>query len=272
MNRPFTECSAPWDWEIIQDGISRSRRYQEPVKLVDVPFVRTDGTKGILGVTLNPILFEDSQDPGLLVMGKDITEKRQLEIQLGQAQRLESIGQLAAGIAHEINTPIQYVGDNTRFLSDAFADMDRMLESCIVLLKTVQAGGDPEQATQAMENAMENADLVYLRQEVPSAIEQTLEGVERVSRIVRSMKAFSHPGTREMIAADLNKALEDTITVSRNEWKYVAEMETDLDPTLPLVPCLPGEMNQVFLNLIINAAHAVADAVGRDSETRAAFA
>ncbi|MCF8062596.1 MAG: PAS domain S-box protein [Deltaproteobacteria bacterium] len=265
LKRPFGECAIPWEREMIRDGLSRSRRYQEPVKLDDVPFRRPDGAKGVLGITLNPILFQDSREPGLLIMGADITRKRQLEIQLTQAQRLESIGQLASGIAHEINTPIQYVGDNTRFLSEAFEDLERVLEGCTALVAAVQTGEDTGEALRAVEAAAEEADLPYLREEVPAAVEQTLEGVERVSQIVRSMKAFSHPGNRETIAADLNMALESTITVSRNEWKYAAEMETDFDPTLPLVPCLPGELNQVFLNLIVNAAHAVADAADGES-------
>jgi signal transduction histidine kinase len=99
----------------------------------------------------------------------------------------------------------------------------------------------------------------YLTAEIPNAIAQSLEGVERVAKIVRSMKDFSHPGGETKQAVDLNRALESTLTVCRNEWKYVAEAVTDFDPDLPLVTCLPGECNQVFLNLIINAAHAIGD-------------
>lgn len=265
LNRLLEECVVPWDWEMIREGIARSRVYQTPVKLEDVPFTRQDGTRGYLGFTLNPILFEDALEPGLLIMGADKTEKRLLEVQLTQAQRLEAIGQLAAGIAHEINTPIQYVGDNTRFLGDAFGDMVSLLGKCEDLIEAVNSGGDVEEAVRAVEAARQEADLEYLKKEVPAAVDQTLEGVERVTRIVRSMKEFSHPGAKEMVAVDLNRALENTITVARNEWKYVADMETDFDPSLPPVPCLPGELNQVFLNLIINAAHAVGEVVDKES-------
>lgn len=264
LNRTLTECDIPWDWDTVRQGMSQTLQYQSPARLDNVPFTRPDGTRGYLGITLNPILFEDHLEPGLLIMGADTTEKRLLEVQLTQAQRLEAIGQLAAGIAHEINTPIQYVGDNTRFLGEVFMDMARVLNRFEDLMGAVQSGKDIQGALQAVEGAKEKADPEYLKKEVPMALEQTLEGVEQVTRIVRSMKEFSHPGTREMTAVDLNKALENTITVARNEWKYVADVETAFDPSLPPVPCFPGELNQVFLNLLINASHAVAEVVDKE--------
>jgi signal transduction histidine kinase len=116
-----------------------------------------------------------------------------------------------------------------------------------------------------LEEITRKVDLAYLTEEVPRAINQTLEGVDRVTKIVRAMKEFSHPGVKEKTLADLNKAIENTVTVSRNEWKYVADMITELDSSLPAVPCLVGEFNQVVLNIIINAAHAIQEVVGRDS-------
>lgn len=183
-----------------------------------------------------------------------------------QSEKMASIGQLAAGIAHEINTPTQYVGDNTRFLQDAFVDLRKLLEKYDQLLKVVKDIRVSDDLIQEVEAAMEEADLMYLMEEIPKAIEQSLEGVERVSRIVRAMKEFSHPGIGEKTTVDINKSLESTITVARNEWKYVAEMVTDFDPSLPLVLCLPGELNQVFLNMIINAAHSIANVVGETSD------
>jgi signal transduction histidine kinase len=178
---------------------------------------------------------------------------------------MASIGQLAAGIAHEINTPTQYVGDNTRFLKEAFGNLHQLLEKYSNLFEAAKGDALTKDHIRELEKAVEEADLAYLNKETPKAIQQTLEGVEHVTKIVRSLKEFSHPGSKEMTATDINKALENTITVSRNEWKYVAEMETDFDPSLPLVPCMPGELNQVFLNMIINAAHAITDVVGDGS-------
>ena len=116
-------------------------------------------------------------------------------------------------------------------------------------------------AVTAVVDSAAQADTEYLLEEIPRAIRQSLEGLERVAKIVRSMKEFSHPGGEEMQAIDLNRAIESTLTVSRNEWKYVADVATDFDPQLPMVDCLPGEINQVVLNLIVNAAHAIADKV-----------
>lgn len=203
---------------------------------------------------------------------KDITdikkaeqERANLELQLRQAQKLEAIGQLASGIAHEINTPIQYVSDNMRFLQDSFKDITKIMEVFESPRPETSNGRADSISMGRLESIVASTDLRYLIEEIPQALTQSLEGLNRVATIVRAMKEFSHPGGEEKQATDLNRAISNTITVCRNEWKYVAEMETDLDPELPLVPCLPGDFNQVILNLIVNAAHAIADAMhGRE--------
>jgi signal transduction histidine kinase len=201
-------------------------------------------------------------------MGTDITARKLLESQLMQAQKLESIGQLAAGIAHEINTPTQYVGDNTRFLQDAFGDLTTLLEQYAALFQASKAGLVPPALIREVEATAATVDVAYLTEEIPKAIQQSLEGIERIATIVRAMKEFSYPGHEDKTVIDLNKAIESTITVARNEWKYVAEMATDFDSALPLVPCLPGELNQVVLNLIVNAAHTIADVVGHGGQEK----
>jgi PAS domain S-box-containing protein len=194
-------------------------------------------------------------------MTQDITERNVLRDQLLQAQKLESVGQLAAGIAHEINTPTQYIGDNVRFLKDAFLDMRGLLSDYERLLVDADESIPDCKSVQSVKEAMQRVDMEFLSDEIPKAIDQALEGVTRVSRLVRAMKEFSHPGTKEKTKLDLNHAIENTTIVARNEWKYVAEMVTDFDPQLPQVSCHPGEFNQVILNLIVNAAHAIADVV-----------
>jgi len=198
-------------------------------------------------------------ETGLLIFARDETEKRALDSQLRSAQKMEAIGQLAAGIAHEINTPIQYVGDNTSFLKDSWSQAIQVLSAAQNLRDEAARGTVSSAAVASFDASCKQADLEYLTQEVPRAIEQTLDGVQRVAKIVSAMKEFSHPGSQEKRAVDLNRAIETTITISRNEWKYVADVQTDLDPHLPLVPCMAGEINQVLLNLLVNAAHAIAD-------------
>ncbi len=180
--------------------------------------------------------------------------------QLAQTQKLEAIGQLAAGMAHEINTPIQYVGDNFRFISDSFLQIDRVLAHYARLLEAVKQNESFSDLASKVDEAIADADLPYLREEIPQALGQCHEGIERVAHIVKAMKEFSHPGSQRMKPVDLNYAIESTLTVCRHEWKYVAEAITDLDPALPPVRCLAGELKQVILNLVINAAHAIAEA------------
>jgi PAS domain S-box-containing protein len=265
IGKPLGECGIHWNWQTVLNGIARCRRKSASLRLDDIRYTRRDGKEGFLNLTLNPIEGGDDGPHGLLLLGRDTTERKILQSQLAQAQKLESIGQLAAGIAHEINTPTQYVGDNTRFLQDAFADLLQVLKKCTGAIDRLRAGASPDEIVLETENAAREADLDYLTREIPKAIDQSLEGIERVSKIVRAMKEFSHPGTDSKTAIDINKAIESTITVTKNEWKYVAEMVASLDATIPLVPCLPAELNQVILNLIINAAHAISDVVGDGS-------
>jgi signal transduction histidine kinase/HAMP domain-containing protein len=195
----------------------------------------------------------------LVLMHLDVTAQKRMELQLQQAQKMESIGQLAAGIAHEINTPIQFIGDNLIFLRGAFRDILGLRIPVQALLEKLRAGSDTADSARVAGEALDKADLEFLQEDIPKAITQSLDGVGRVSKIVNAMKDFSHPGSATRTPSDLNRAIESTTLVCHNEWKYVAELELDLAPGLPPVPCFPDQFNQVMLNLIINAAHAIAD-------------
>ena len=209
-----------------------------------------------------PLLINNDQTRLLLGISTDLTERKKLESQLNHSQKMESIGQLAAGIAHEINTPTQYVSDNTRFVRDSFGDLQTVLDKFTALLTSAQTGAITDEIISDLQKEMATADIEYLLEEIPNALQQSLEGVTRIAKIVQSMKDFAHPGVSEKKLADINKAIESTLTVARNEWKYVADLETNYDESLPKVPCYLGEFNQVILNMIINATHAIGDVVG----------
>ncbi|WP_005032608.1 PAS domain-containing sensor histidine kinase [Holophaga foetida] len=211
------------------------------------------------------------EDPGgrqntLLLVSRDISQRKQseleraqVEVQLRHAQKMEAVGQLAAGVAHEINTPIQFIGDNLRFLSEAYNSLSKLMDAQSDLLNRASEIPELAEKVQAFRELQDAEDFAYLMQEAPQALSQSMDGVERVSTIVKAMKYFSHPGTVGRVLVDLNHAIASTLTVSRNEWKYVADVETHFDENLPQVPCYPGEFNQVILNIIINAAHAIAE-------------
>jgi PAS domain S-box-containing protein len=257
LGRHFGEAGLAWVDERVLEGLRACHQRQQKTFLEDIAFTRPDGNRGYLGLSATPVPFADGRAPGTLLLGADLTERRLLGAQLAQAQRLESMGQLAAGIAHEINTPIQYIGDNTRFLGDSFEGLRQAVAAYAEYVDASRHGPDAAARVTALEERLADLDLPYLCAEIPPAIEQTLQGVESVAKIVRAMKEFSHPGGEAKTAVNLNRAIENTVLVSRNEWKYVAEVVTDFDAALPPVSCYPGEFNQVVLNRIINAAHAI---------------
>jgi signal transduction histidine kinase len=186
---------------------------------------------------------------------------------LAESRKIEAVGALAAGVAHEINTPTHYIGENLRFLLESFQNVEEVLNRYEQLKNAVPQGGEPFADLIAdLDNFYEQIEIDYLREEIPSALEQSLEGNQRVADIVRAMKLFSHPGLDEMVPTYLNQGIMSTITVSRNEWKYVADLTTELDPHLPPVNCLPGEINQVILNIIVNAAHAIGEKFATNPE------
>ncbi|MDH3716478.1 MAG: PAS domain S-box protein [Planctomycetota bacterium] len=230
----------------------------------EIQGLRKDGTTFPIEVSISELVIGDRRIFTGIV--RDVTRRKHLETQLAHAQKMESVGQLAAGIAHEINTPIQYVGDNTRFLHDAFGDLSQLLSLYEQLEQVCEQDDPPQAILQSIQATVAAKDVAFVREEIPKALDQTLEGAQRVARIVRAMREFSHPGSKEKHAVDLNQAIESTTIVTRNEWKYVAELITDFDPDLPPVACLADEFNQVILNLIVNAAHAIAETVEGSDE------
>ena len=230
---------------------------------------RPDGTIISCLVAATPFYNGSGELTGIIEDFRDTTAQKEaekaqhrLQAQLLHAQKLESVGQLAAGIAHEINTPIQYIGTNIDFLDDGFKDVATLMSAYHQLLTEEKNHSVTPELVQKVEQTMKDTDWDYLAQELPLAIAQSKDGVHRVSTIVRAMKEFSHPGSKVKIPRSLNDLINTTLIVSRNEWKYVADLDTDFSDNLPQVPCLSDELGQVFLNLLVNSAHAIATQLG----------
>ena len=218
---------------------------------------RADGSTYPVEVNLQLFLMRGR--PVALAIASDITRRKTLEEQLAQARKLESIGQLAAGIAHEINTPAQYVGDNTRFIKDMMGDVLELINASQRLYTANREFAVTPELLLELRDLLQSVDPEYLAEEIPAAIDQSLDGISRISTIVRAMKEFSHPGSESHEHVDINKVVQNTITVAANEWKYVAEVETELAEDLPSVPCMSQQIGQVVLNLVVNAAHAIGE-------------
>lgn len=221
---------------------------------------RKDGT--VLPVLRNVLPVGYKGIPAYAVILFDISERKALERQVSMAQKLQAIGQLAAGIAHEINTPIQYIGSNITFLADSFNQLLDLHRRYSSLLEKAKKGSDITEIIDETTRLIEELDLDFLMEEIPQATQQSLNGVEQVASIVKAMKQFAHPEQDNLAIVDINSAMEQTTIVTRNEWKYVADLDLDLDPAKPMIEGYPGPLNQVFLNIIVNAAQAITERVG----------
>ncbi|MFT5089477.1 MAG: signal transduction histidine kinase [Candidatus Latescibacterota bacterium] len=192
-------------------------------------------------------------------LSEQVEEKTQ---QLLQAQKMESMGQLAAGIAHEVNTPMQYINNNSDFLQQAISELDDVLSKTTAVCTQASDGQVDADLLRAAQQALEEADLEYVQGEALKAIDKIQEGVRRVVEIVEGMRELAHPGNRKKSSANLNHLINSSTNVCRNEWKYVAELKLELDADLPAINCLPSEISQCIVNIVVNAGHAIADAGG----------
>lgn len=226
----------------------------------DIPALRSDGTAFPCEVTVTRVdttMADLLADKGGMYIwtARDATTRvesekarKQMEEDLRQAHRLESLGTMAGGIAHELNTPIQFISDNMRYLDATFRDLVHAFASYRNLVSP--ADGD---------RIAREADIDFIAEETPTAIKQSLDGLSRMAEIVLAIKRFSHPSNDVKASNDFNEIVTTAAAVSKNQWKYVADLDLVLDPTLPPVVCNPGEINQALVNLIVNATHAIED-------------
>lgn len=252
LGRPMRDLPIPWDWPVVEAALP-GMRVTARVRLDDVRLRNPGGRERVLAFTIVPL--PDLGAGGCLWLGADITERRDLEARIRHRSNLEAIGSLSAGIAHEINTPMQFIGDNVRFLADACAAVNTTLSA----LRTACAQV-PETHRVEIDRILRGSDLDYILREAPRAIEQSLDGIARISGIVQAMQEFAHPGQDEAVPTDINRAIRNTIALARPSWKSVCRLITDLAEDLPPVPVIPTGFNQTILNLVANAVQAVEDA------------
>lgn len=231
-------------------------------RIFPVLLVSKDGTEHMVAERTTPILDAGGDILGFVLVIRDITSQEKARTRVAHSQKMESIGQLAAGVAHEINSPMQFVGDNNEFLTEAFGDYRKLLEELRKLMDQINFGETKaDQALRLMKALEKDLDIAYLEEEIPNALSQSREGIDRVSQLVRAMKAFSHPDRGNKTMADLNEAIRNTITISHNEWKYVADLDSNLGESVGLVHCQISLINQVVLNLLVNSGQAIGEQV-----------
>lgn len=227
-----------------------------------------DGRVTWVSTSKFPLLDGLGRVVGTFGISRNITAAKEAEAErlrinekLKLAYKMESVGRLAAGVAHEVNTPTQFITDNTHFLRESFAQLHATLSKYREDARTAKDITVPP-----IESPETVAELDYLFAEIPRCIDQTLEGLGRVARIVKSLKEFSHPHSKAKSLANINHAVDTALEISRHEWKYLADVVTELDPALPDVECVLDEINQVMLNLIVNAGHAIESALAQDKQ------
>lgn len=262
LGKTFPETSIPWEWDERLRNVPGYPFSGQSLQIPTLQFKHKDGQDGVLNLVVTPLRWVRKKCIEYIIVAMDRTLSTFSDRLSLESQKLEAIGRLSAGIAHEINTPMQYIGDNLRFIQEGTASVLALLLS---IQKLTEAGDSA--AFRPVLDLLAGVDLNFLVPEIPKAIGQSLEGVSRVTAIVRAMKDFSHPDSgSEKIQVDINAALRTTALVTKNAWKYVAEVVFDLEENLPPVSGYSGELNQVFVNLITNAAEALRETSGPDTQ------
>ncbi len=245
-------------WDTILSGETWKGRFTNTSKKGEIYYAEA---------TISIVKDDKGRIINFVSIKRDITKQLEMERQILQMSKMEAIGTLAAGIAHEINTPIQYVTDNTHFLEDAFSDYQQLLRK-YTSLKQFDSDNEQLASLSKQIDAFEKEiDLDYLNEETGKAIEGSLEGLNRMATVVRAMKDFAHPGGKTKEEVDINEILKNTVTVSTNEWKYCADITLNLNDSLPLVPVYSGQIKQAILNIVVNAAHAIDESQSQEKGT-----
>jgi PAS domain S-box-containing protein len=240
--------------EIMQKGLADGEG--KPLYDLEIAIDLKDKGGRLLLAVINPILDSDGKKLGFLLLAEDITNRKEEERRRNLSQRLESLGQMAGNIAHQIKTPLQFIGNNGQFLCDSFSDISKFYMAVLECLPEIEQS-DKKQTAALIKQAIEQCDIEYHLREIPEACNQVVDGVATVSNVIQSMKEYFHPGTGVMEKADVNKLLRSTIVIVQNEIKKILNIEMSFYPELPQIPCYQVELNQVFMNLLGNAVDAI---------------
>jgi len=256
FGRPVADLLEPSAYETLAPNFRKATPQDDQFFLGDLKFRRKSGA--FIDAEVYHIGTRFRGEDATIINLRDVTATKRMEGELRQAQKLEAVGRLAAGIAHEINTPIQYIGDSAKYLGSLIGETLQLLETSRRELRRLAEERGDLVGVEQLQAEDEAADLEYARSQGPRSAARIIDGVSRVARIVLAMKAFSHPGVDTPVPMDLNKMLDDTVVIAGHEIRDIATVTADFGE-LPAIPCYPGDLNQAFLNLIVNAAHAVAD-------------
>lgn len=263
IGKPVSSLDIDLDWSVITYKLNLFLSHNIKLERFDVSYKRkVDNQNRILSASITPFIESNGSFSGYLLLMDDITEKRHLEERHQQSMYLESIGQLAAGIAHEINTPMQYISDNLNFLRESYNDTNKALKE----IKSAVKNNTMNEAT--LYSILNKADIEYLSEELPVAFKQTTDGVDRVCIIVKAMKEYSHPSSVNKTPTNINDCIESTIIISKHTWKYHSDLTKELAPNLKPVMCYPGPFNEVILNIIVNAADAIKYRMEKDDSIK----
>lgn len=258
IDKNFFEINIPWDNSAMREIFETIKKTGKPLQSHETAF----GTERIMGVSVYPINDSKGEVSGFLLTGSDITQKKINENKKNIEQKLISLGDLSAGVAHEINTPSHYIISNLDFLKKSIEDIHALYTKLQDLLKSFKNGNTlKKKQLNGLYEHITGKEIDYLFSEIPGTINQSLEGMDHITKIVKSMKSFAQPDTGKKIQVNINNLIEDIITISRNEWKYSAEMKSDYDHDLQDIRCNPAEINQSLLELIINSSYAISDKV-----------
>lgn len=260
LGKPFLGCGIKWDWSCIAALVSDFGREQTSAVTDDIRYEKPNGQLGYLRIHLNKLCCADVDD-GILVLAEDITDRKMLEYQLGQAQRLRSMGALAGGIATELNLPAQAVCHNLRFLESCFSRVDGILDIC-QQAEQMPAPGDSRPLPEKIKAHSNAEDIRFIRHQISQSLQASVAGIEQVIEVTQEMRDFSMPLSMENEQVDINRMIEALVLVSRNYWKSVAQINTELDMKLPRVNCNRDSLKQILLHVLVNATEALVQKYG----------